>query len=187
MSKEGRKPRTPLITVEVPHPDDKVREMIGAELVEQWFNDNLEFDTTAGEVTIIARDPNTGRITLKETYVAESWEAIQDFLDDIRHRLIESIGDELLEYVQMHLEDKFLPERVAHPDIEAVTPPEAARMFSKTDLVESWVRDTLGLEGRARPIISVSNIARIRLRGGDDDARKHMVREARALMKEWKS
>ena len=186
MSKEGKKSRTPLITVEVPHPDEKVREMIGAELVEQWFNDKLEFDTTAGEVTIIARDPNTGRITLKESYIATNWEAIQDFLDDIRHRLVESVADELLEYVRMHLEVEQLPTGIT-PDIGApIGVPEISRVWSEENLASSWLRDLVGLEGRARPIISISNIARSRLTRGTDPSRKFLVRSARALMKEWR-
>jgi len=186
LSKEGQKSRTPLITVEVPHPDEKVREMIGAELVEQWFNDKLEFDTIAGDVTIIARDPNTGRITLKESYIASNWDEIQDFLDDIRHRLVESVADELLEYVRMHLEVEQFPKGIAHIDEEIIEAIGEVGVPSEADLASSWLRDLVGLEGRARPIISISNIARSRLTRGTDPSRKFLVRSARALMKEWR-
>ena len=186
MSKEGQKSRTPLITVEVPHPDEKVREMIGAELVEQWFNDKLEFDTIAGDVTIIARDPNTGRITLKESYIATNWDEIQDFLDDIRHRLVESVADELLEYVRMHLEIEQLATGTAYPLAEGVEFLKETGVPGEEDMASSWLRDLVGLEGRTRPIISISNIARSRLTRGTDPSRKFLVRSARALMKEWR-
>ena len=186
MSKKGKR-ETPLITVEVPDPNEGVRHMIGAELVEQWFNDKLEFDTTAGDVTIIARDPSTGRITLKESYIATSWEAIQEFLDNIRHRLVESVADELLEYVRMHLATVEQQDWITPIDEPSLVISEEPRVLSEEDMVISWLRDTMGLERRARPSVSVSNIARSKLKRGTDPARKVIVREARALMKLWRS
>ena len=189
MSKEGRKGRTPLITVEIPHPEEKMREMIGAELVEQWFNDKLEFDTIPNDVRLIARDPNTGRITLDESFTATHWDEIQEFLDDVRHRFAESLFDELLEYVQMHVAPIELEDGITRDmlDLEVIEVLKEPRVWSEEDMVIAWLRDTMGLEGRARPSISVSNIARSRLKRGTDPARKVVVREARALMKMWRS
>ena len=179
-----RKRETPQITVEIPHIDEDVREMIGAELVEKYFNEHLDFDTIGNDVRIIARNPSNGFITLDMSFTCTHWNALSEFLNDIRHRLVELVRDELLEYVEMHLASKQLDGGIAYTLQEAQQVIEESRMPSEENLAVSWLRDTLGLEGRERPSVSVSNIARIRLRRSDSDARKHMVRDARAVLKE---
>lgn len=162
--------------------------MVGYDVIERNGYDPIDYEVEieAVNVRVIGSNPLSGHVFLDEEYDPEDWTCLQEFLDDLRHRLIEFVDTELSEIVEGRVQDILKRERGTRIIADYFEGAEEFRVPSEETLAASWLRDIMGLE-RDRPRVSVSNIARTRLRASDSDAKKHRVREARAIIKMTRS